>query len=115
MQEEYHAKEKKLHVCLVDLEKAFDRVSRKVLEWAMRKKEIPEVWVRSVMSLCDGAKTGVRVDSELSEVKDWMHQGSVLSPFCLAVVVEIVTDLAREGVMSKLLYVDDIVLTSEII
>ena len=25
-------------VCFVDLEKAFDRVPRKVLEWAMRKK-----------------------------------------------------------------------------
>ena len=32
----------------------------------MRKKGIPEVLVRSVMSLYEGAKTGVRVDSELS-------------------------------------------------
>ena len=36
----------------VDLEKAFDRVPRKVLEWAMRKKVILEVLVRSVMSIC---------------------------------------------------------------
>ena len=47
--------------------KAFDRVSRKVIEWAMRKKGIPEDWVRSVMSVYEGAKTRVRVDSELSE------------------------------------------------
>ena len=46
LQEEYHAKGKTL--CFVDLEKAFDRVSKKVLEWAMRKKEIPEVLIRSV-------------------------------------------------------------------
>ena len=38
MQEEYHAKGKKLFVCFVDLENAFARVPRKVLEWAMRKK-----------------------------------------------------------------------------
>ena len=38
MQEEYHAKGKKLRMCFVDLEKAFDRVPRKVLEWALRKK-----------------------------------------------------------------------------
>ena len=50
-------------MCFVDLEKAFDRVPRKVLEWAMRKKRIPEVLVRSVMSLYEGAKTRVRVDS----------------------------------------------------
>ena len=26
------------YMCFVDLEKAFERVPRKVLEWAMRKK-----------------------------------------------------------------------------
>ena len=30
MQEEYHAKGKKLYICFVDLKRAFDRVSRKV-------------------------------------------------------------------------------------
>ena len=51
LQEKYHAKEKKLCMCFVDLEKVFDRVLRKVLEWAMRKKGISEVLVRSVTSL----------------------------------------------------------------
>ena len=36
LQEEYLNK-KKLYMCFVDLEKAFDRVPRKVIEWAMRK------------------------------------------------------------------------------
>ena len=31
----------KLYMCFVDLEKAFNRVTRKVLEWAMRTKGIP--------------------------------------------------------------------------
>ena len=48
MQEEYLAKGKKLCMCFVDLEKAFDRVPRKVL-------------VRSVMILYEAAKTWVRV------------------------------------------------------
>ena len=51
-----------------------------MFEWAMRKKGIREGLVRSVMSLYEGAKTRVRVDSELSEefeVKVGMHQGSV--------------------------------------
>ena len=65
--EEYHAKGKKFYVCFVDLKKAFDRVPRKVLDWAMKKKGIPEVLDRSVMNLYEGAKTRVRVDSELSE------------------------------------------------
>ena len=36
MQEEYHAKGKKLYMCFVDLEKAFYRVPKKVLELPMR-------------------------------------------------------------------------------
>ena len=51
MQKEYHAKGKKLYMCFMDQEKAVDRVPRKVSEWAMRKKGISEVLVRSVMSL----------------------------------------------------------------
>ena len=41
----YHAKGKKFYMCFVDLEKAFDRVPRKVLECALRKKGLPDVLV----------------------------------------------------------------------
>ena len=54
MLEEYLAKQKKVYMCFVDLEKAFNRVSRKVVEWAMRKKGISEALVATVMSLCKG-------------------------------------------------------------
>ena len=36
IREEYLAKQKKLHMHIVDMEKAFNRVPRKVMEWAMR-------------------------------------------------------------------------------
>ena len=102
----------------MDLEKALDRVPQKVLEWALSKKEIQEVLITSVMSLYEGAKTWVRVDSELSEefeVKVGMHQGSVRSPFLFAVVVDVVTEFAREGALRELLYADHLVLVSETI
>ena len=50
------------------------------------------------------------MDSELSEefeVKVWMHQESVLSPFLFAVVIDIITEFAGEGVLGDLLYADD--------
>ena len=56
------------------------------------------------------------MDSELSEefeVKVVMHQGSVLSSF-FTVVVDIVTEYAREDTLSEL-YADDLVLMSELI
>ena len=48
-------------MCFVDLEEALDRIPRKVVELAMRKKGIPEALVRAVMSLNKGAKTKVKV------------------------------------------------------
>ena len=37
MQEEFRGKKKKLYMCFMNLEKAFDWVSREVMEWAIRK------------------------------------------------------------------------------
>ena len=51
-------------------------LQRKVLDWAMGKKGIMGVLVRSVMSVYAGAEIRVRVYSELSEefeVKVGMH------------------------------------------
>ena len=56
MQEEYTDKKKKLYMCFVDIEKVVNRVPRKAMEWAMRKKGLPEVIVRAVMTLYYGAK-----------------------------------------------------------
>ena len=54
-------------MCFVDLDMVFDRAQRKVMACVMRKKGMPEVLVRSVMSLFKGARTRVRVDVGLSE------------------------------------------------
>ena len=116
MQEEYQKKDKKLHMCFVDMEKAFDRVPRKVRKWALRKKGLSEVMVQAVMGLHDGAKTRVRVGSAYSEefeVKVGVHQGSVLLPLLFTIVVDVITENARRGVVNELLYADDLVLMSE--
>ena len=63
LQEEYCAERMILYMCFVDLEKVFDRVPKKVLEWVMGEKGISEIFAKSVMSL--HAKTKVRVDAEL--------------------------------------------------
>ena len=105
----------------VDLEKAFDRVPRKVMEWALRKKGLAEVLVQAVlvqavMSLYEGSRTKVRVGSGTSDefgVRVGVHQGSVLSPLIFAIVVDVVTEHAREGLLNEILYADDLVLMSE--
>ena len=116
LQEEHRAKDKRMYMCFVDLEKTFDRVPRRVMEWAMRKKGLPEILVKAVMSLYEGAETKVRVGSGLSEefsVKVGVHQGSVLSPLLFAMVIDEVTENARKGWMKQILYADDLVLMGE--
>ena len=106
-----------MYMCFVDLEKALNRVPRRVMEWAMREKGLPEILVKAVMSLYEGAETNVRVGSGLSEefsVKVGVHQGSVLSPLLLAMVIDEETENARKGWMKQILYADDLVLMGEI-
>jgi len=56
----FRAKGKKLYLGFLDLEKAFDRVPRKVIRWAMCKLGDEERLVSAVMSMYNGAKTVVR-------------------------------------------------------
>ena len=113
MQEEYRDKKKKLNMCFVDIEKAFDRFPRKVMELAMRKKGLPEIIIRAVMSIYHGAKTKVRVESEEFLVQVGVHQRSMLSPLLFAIAVDVISENPRERLMNKILYADDLLLMSE--
>ena len=67
MPEEFREREQKLFMCFVDLEKAFDRAPRKVMEWALKRKGFAEVLVKAVMSLYESSRTKVKVGSATSE------------------------------------------------
>ena len=116
LQERYLRKKKRLYMCFVDLEKAFDRVPRKVIEWALRKKGVNERLVGAVMGLYEDAKTKVKVGPGMSEafsVKVGVHQGSVLSPFLFAIVMDVVCGDVMEGLLFEILYADDLVLMAD--
>ena len=116
LQEKYLGKKKCLYYCFVDLEKAFDRVPRKVIEFALRKKGAEEKLVQTVMRLYKGARNRVRVDSEVSEpfeVKVGVHQGSVLSPLLFVAVMDVLGEGVRWGLLFELLYADDLVIMAE--
>jgi len=116
MQENFRVKGKKLYFGFVDLEKAFDRVPRQVIRWAMRKLGAEEWLISTVMSMYTGAKTVVRTvygNSECFERKVGMHQGSALSRLLFVIVMEAISREFRVALPWELLYADDLFVTAE--
>ena len=58
-EEKYHGKKKKLYYAFVDLEKEFDIVPREVVRWVLRKLDVDEWLIRTVMALYPEACIGV--------------------------------------------------------
>ena len=90
---------KKLFFIFVDLEKAFDLAQREVFCFSVRLKGVQEYLVNEAMSLYKGCETAVSVDGELSSsfsVKVGVHQGSVLSPILLIMVMDVLTEDVRK-------------------
>ena len=108
LSEKFRAKNKKLFFLFVDLEKAFDRMPREVICFALRWKGGPEYLVNGVMSLYKGCKTVVSVS-----VKVGVHQGSALSPRLFIMVMDVLTEDVRDGSLMELLYAEDLVLCGE--
>ena len=116
LQEKYLAANKRLYMAFIDLEKAFDRVPRKVIWWALRKLGVEEWIVRLVKGLYANARSHVRVGegySEEFEVKVGVHQGSVLSPLLFIIVHEALSREFRSGVPWEDLCANDLVIIAE--
>ena len=76
LQEKYLAGKKDLWLAFVDLEKAFDRVPRGVLWWALRVLGVEEYIVNVIKAMYDGVSTAVKLrngESEAFEVKVGVH------------------------------------------
>ena len=79
--------------------KAFDRVPRDVVRWALRQLGIEGWLVQTVMVTYEKTKDyckNKQGSSEEFEVKVGVHQGSVLSPLLFVAVMEVVTGKVRE-------------------
>ena len=113
-QQEYRKKDKKLYMYFMDFEKAFDRVPRRGMQWALRKKGLPKIWVKVMMSLYVGSKTKVKVGSEFLKeffVAIGVHQG-VVSSLLFAIVVDVMTANAK-GLMKEVLYAGDVLYATD--
>ena len=116
IQEKYREKPKDLHMVFVDLEKAYDRVLRDLIWWAMKKRSVQEGYVKVIQDMYRGTKTRVKTRcgrTEYFEVKVGLHQGSALSPLLFIIIMDVLAEEARTKPLLAMLFADDLVLVSE--
>ena len=116
LMEKYREGQRELHCVFMDLEKTYDRVPREELWYCMRKSGIVEKYVQLVQDMYEGSETVVRCavgTTESFKVKVGMHQGSALSPFLFAVIMDRLTDKVRREPPWTILFADDIVIFEE--
>uniref|UniRef100_A0A671V1W2 Reverse transcriptase domain-containing protein n=1 Tax=Sparus aurata TaxID=8175 RepID=A0A671V1W2_SPAAU len=112
-----------VHMCLVDLEKAFDRVPRGILWEVLREYGVGGPLLRAVRSLYDRSRSLVRIagsKSDLFPVHVGLWQGCPLSPVLFSIFMDRISRRSHgpEGVwfgshlISSLLFTDDVVLLS---
>ena len=93
-------------------------VPREELWHCMRSSGIAEPYVRAVQDMYKECTTAIRTAVGLTEsfqVKVGLHQGSSLSPFLFAVIMDRLTDELREEPPWTMMFVDDIVLSGKTI
>ncbi|KAK3512437.1 hypothetical protein QTP70_009855 [Hemibagrus guttatus] len=116
LMEKYRDGQRELHYVFVDLEKAYDRVPREELWYCMRKSGVAEKYVRVVQDMYERSRTVVRCavgQTEEFKVEVGLHQGSALSPFLFAIVMDQLSEEVRQESPWTMMFADDTVICSE--
>ncbi|XP_046968859.1 uncharacterized protein LOC124536372 [Vanessa cardui] len=114
--EKYRRAHKNLHMVFIDVEKAYDRVPREVLWWALKEKGLPGKYVELARAMYRGSCTYVRSlagNTDRFNVAVDLHQGSALSPYLFLLIMDALTaDIQEEAAWCKL-FADYVVLIGE--
>ncbi|KAK3553472.1 hypothetical protein QTP70_003516 [Hemibagrus guttatus] len=116
LMEKYRDGQRELHCVFVDLEKVYDGVPREELWYCMRKSGVAEKYVRVVQDMYERSRTVVRCavgQTEEFNVEVGLHQGSALSPFLFAIVMDQLSEEVRQESPWTMMFADDIVICSE--
>ncbi|KAK3566234.1 hypothetical protein QTP86_029679, partial [Hemibagrus guttatus] len=100
----------------VETWRKYDRVPREELWYCMRKSGVAEKYVRVVQDMYERSRTVVRCavgQTEEFKVEVGLHQGSALSPFLFAMVMDQLSEEVRQESPWTMMFADDIVICSE--
>ncbi|XP_047494039.1 uncharacterized protein LOC125042450 [Penaeus chinensis] len=96
------------------LEKAYDQVPRQEVWNCLRLKEVEKKCIRLVQDVYESSMTLVRcATGDTEEFEVTMHQGSALSPFLFAVIIDCLTGEMQKEATWDIIFADDVVVCAE--
>ena len=116
LMKKYREKKRDFHMVFIYLEKAYDSVPCNLIWDNLEKRGVLERYTDLIKDMYDRTVTSVRApvrDTGAFPVGVGLHQGSALSPFLFAVVLDELSKSIHEIVSWCMLFADDIVLVAE--
>jgi hypothetical protein len=113
LMERCREQKKDLHLIFIDLEKAYDKVSRNVMWWTLQKHKVSSKYITLIKNMYDNVVISVRTsngDTNDFPINIGLHQGSALSPYLFALVMDEVTRDMQGGIPWHMLFANDMVL-----
>jgi hypothetical protein len=113
---ERYKEQKDLHMVFIDLEKAYDNIPRNLMWWVLDKHEVPTKYATLIKDMYDKVVTSVQTtdgDANIFPINIGLHQGSALSPYLFALVIDEVTRDIQGDIPWCMLFTDNVVLVDE--
>jgi hypothetical protein len=107
---------KDLHMIFIDQEKTYDKVPRNIMWWTLQKHKVSTKYITLIKDMYDNVVTNVQIsDRDTNDflINIWLHQGSALSPYLFASVMDEVTKDIQGGIPWCMLFTDDVILMDE--
>jgi hypothetical protein len=116
LMERCREKKKDLHIVFIDLKKAYDKVPRNVMWWALQKHKISTKYITLIKDMYNNVVTSVQTsdgDTNDFPINIELHQESAMSPYLFALVMYEFTRDIQGGTPWCMLFADDVILVNE--
>jgi Reverse transcriptase (RNA-dependent DNA polymerase) len=105
LMERHREQKNDLHMIFIDLEKAYDKIRRNIMCWALKRKLVPTMYVTLIKDIYTNIVTCVRACDGESD--------TALSPYFFTSVMDEITKDIQKDIPWCMLFADDVVLIDE--